>query len=122
MKIVHFEVPVDDQKRAAKFFEQAFDWKIKKWQSEDFDYWTIETGDPDQAGIDGGMQKRDNPQQGIVNSIDVKDIHEAKDKVTSAGGTITVPILAVPHVGWMFYFKDTESNTWCAFQTDRQAK
>ena len=27
-KVVHFEIPFDDKKRAMKFYAEAFDWKL----------------------------------------------------------------------------------------------
>ena len=42
--------------------------------------------------------------------------------VTANGGVIVVPKMAVPSVGWLVYFKDTEGNIFGAMQRDAAAK
>ena len=51
------------------------------------------------------MRKRD-PNQPIVNSIDVPDMDAAIRRVEGAGGLIVVPKMPIPTVGWLAYFKD----------------
>ena len=42
--------------------------------------------------------------------------------VEQNGGTIAVPKMAVPGVGWLVYFKDTEGNIIGAMENDPDAK
>ncbi len=37
-RVVHFEINADDPERAAKFYQNVFGWKIKKWEGP-IDYW-----------------------------------------------------------------------------------
>ena len=35
-KVVHFEIPYDDQPRAQKFYEDVFGWQIAKFPEMDY--------------------------------------------------------------------------------------
>jgi predicted enzyme related to lactoylglutathione lyase len=61
--IVHFEIPADDVERARKFYTDLFGWKIEK--TPEMDYWMVTTSGEKQ--VDGGMMKRQDPQQQITN-------------------------------------------------------
>lgn len=67
------------------------------------------------------MRKRD-PNQPIVNSIDVPDMDAAIRRVEGAGGLIVVPKMPIPTVGWLAYFKDPDGNIHGLYQNDPQAK
>jgi predicted enzyme related to lactoylglutathione lyase len=57
-----------------------------------------------------------------VNTIDVDSVDAYLARVTEHGGTILVPKMPVPGVGWMAYCKDTEGNTFGMMQSDPNAK
>ena len=63
--VVHFEIPADDVARARKFYGELFGWKIEKFTgATPMEYWMVNTGrEEGQMGIDGGMLKREMPQQ-----------------------------------------------------------
>jgi hypothetical protein len=120
--ICHFEIPVDDVERAKKFYSELFGWKIEKW-SGPMEYWMISTTDEKgEKGIDGGIMKRQNPQQPITCYFDVPSIKDYSDKVESLGGKIVVPKTAVPNVGYFAVCSDTENNTFAIWETDENAK
>ena len=48
--------------------------------------------------------------QVAVDIIDVPDIDFLLKKVTSNGGSISVPKIHIPSVGYLAYFTDTEGN------------
>ncbi|HRE41378.1 MAG TPA: VOC family protein [Ignavibacteria bacterium] len=107
-RVVHFEIPSEDPKKAMDFFGKVFGWKFK--QFGDMEYWTVFTGDGKSEGIDGGLMKRNDPRQPITNSIEVDDIDKMAEAVKNAGGEIVVPKMAIPTVGWLVYFKDLDGN------------
>ena len=37
-KVIHFELPADDPRRAIAFYEKVFGWTISKWEGP-MDYW-----------------------------------------------------------------------------------
>jgi len=108
-RVVHFEMHCDDPERAADFYRKVFDWNIKKWDGP-MDYWLVMTGDESKPGIDGGLLKRRDPSGGVYNTVQVPSVDDYLKRATDNGGTVVVEKTAVPGVGWMAYFKDTENN------------
>jgi uncharacterized protein len=119
---VHFQLSAEDPERAAKFFSTVFGWEFQKWEGRGQDYWLIKTGEAGQPGIDGGMNRRTEFGPGTTNTVDVPSIDEAIVKVGEAGGQITLPKVAIPGVGWLAYFKDTEGNSFGLMQADPSAR
>ena len=120
-RIVHFELPADDPERAIEFYKKVFGWHIYKWEGP-IDYWLIETGKEPEPGIDGGLGRRQDPNEGVVNTIGVDSVDEAVKKIEEHGGKIVRPKQAVPGVGWLAYFEDTEGNMTGIMQDDPNAK
>ncbi|KPL03001.1 MAG: glyoxalase [candidate division Zixibacteria bacterium SM1_73] len=121
LRVVHFEINADDPERAAKFYQEIFGWKIKKWEGP-IDYWLVTTGPEGQPGINGGIMKRMNPQASTYNTVDVPSVDELSKKITEHGGKVVVPKTAVPGVGYVAYCADTEGNVFGIMQEDATAK
>jgi predicted enzyme related to lactoylglutathione lyase len=119
-RVVHFELPADDPDRAAKFYADAFGWKVTKWGGPT-DYWLVETGVEGEPGIDGGIGRRQDASDQTTNTIDVADLDAAVAAVEAAGGRITNPKHAVRGVGWLAYAADTEGNPFGMMQADESA-
>ena len=119
-RVVHFEIPADDPEKTVAFYEKVFGWGFHKWEGPQ-DYWLISTGPDDQPGINGGLMKRMNPGQPVVNTLDVPSVDDYVAKITTAGGEIAVPKMAVPGVGWLAYFKDPDGNISGIMQMDPAA-
>lgn len=113
--IVHFEIPVDDLKRAKKFYSQLFGWKLQDVQG--MDYTMIDT-----FGTPGGIYKRMQPDQQIMDHFGVPSVDEYSEKVKALGGKIVVPKKAVPGWGYFVICMDTENNVFGIFETDFTAK
>lgn len=120
-RVVHFEISAEDPGRAAAFYRDALGWGVEKWDGP-MDYWLLMTGDEDTPGIDGGLNRR-TPETfpGATATIDVTSVDETASKITEAGGTIVVPKTAVPGVGWLAYFADTEGNVFGMMEADESA-
>ncbi len=119
-RVVHFEIPAADPERAAKFYEDAFGWKIKKWKGQ-MDYWLVVTGDRSEPGIDGGIMKRGDVKS-VTNTIDVPSVDDFIDRIEAAGGAVIAPKMPVPGVGWFAYCADTEGNLFGIMENDANAK
>ncbi len=120
-RVVHFDITAEDPERAMAFYKEALGWEFQKWEGP-LDYWLITTGPEDVPGINGGLGARTpDTLPGTTNSLYVESLDEAVDKVTAAGGTIVVPRMAVPGVGWMVYFQDTEGNVFGMMEADESA-
>lgn len=118
-RVVHFEIPCDNPEKTMGFFKEVFGWSFQQFGTEE--YWTVMTGDQNSPGINGGLMKKKDPNQPIVNSIDVVNLDEAIINIEKAGGTIVVPKMPIPTVGWLAYFKDPDGNIHGIYQKDSTA-
>jgi predicted enzyme related to lactoylglutathione lyase len=124
-RVVHFEIHAENPERAAAFYRKAFDWQIIKWDGP-ADYWLITTGPDNEQGINGAILQRQGPINGdaviaYVCTIGVADIDATIANVREQGGTEALPKMAVPGIGWLAYFKDTEGNIFGILQPDQAA-
>jgi predicted enzyme related to lactoylglutathione lyase len=113
--IVHFEIPTDDAERAKRFYQELFGWRIEAGQGG---YNLITVGEP---GPNGGMMQRQAPGAGITVYINVESVDEYTKKLQSLGGTVIVPKMTVPTVGYFVIFQDTEGNALAIFEDNPQA-
>jgi len=120
-RLVHFEMNVKDVHKTISFYEDVFGWRFQKWDGP-MDYWLIMTGDENEPGIDGGLGYEEEGFPKVVNTIDVDDIDDVIKKIESKGGEIVKPKHAVPRVGWLAYFKDSEGVMSGIMQNDLRAK
>lgn len=118
-RVVHFEIPCNDPEKTIAFFTSVFGWRFDLFGTED--YWSITTGDASEPGINGGLMKKRDPNQPIANSIQVDDIDKKMEEITAAGGTIVVPKMPIPTVGYLAYFKDPDGNIHGLFMEDPTA-
>jgi predicted enzyme related to lactoylglutathione lyase len=118
-RISHFDIPVDNPKRAQNFYGEVFDWKFEKWDGP-MDYWMAKTG-TDEPGINGGMSKRMPGQMGMTNTINVPSTEEFSKKVMENGGQIIIPKMAIAKVGWFAQCMDTEGNMFGIIEMDEKA-
>jgi hypothetical protein len=120
-RLVHFEMNVKDVHKAISFYEDVFGWRFQKWDGP-MDYWLIMTGDESEPGIDGGLGYAEEGFPKVVNTIDVDDIDAIIKKIESKGGEIVRPSHAVPGVGWLAYFKDSDGVMFGIMQNDPNAR
>ena len=118
--LVWFEIPADNVERAKSFYGTLFGWKIEKLPGP-MDYWHLDTGGSDDAP-DGGIMKRQNPQQAITNYIGVPSVDEFAAKVEKLGGKICMPKTEVPEMGYFVICQDPENNTFALWQRIENAK
>ena len=123
-RVIHFEIHAEQPERAVQFYTDCFGWQFNKWPGE-WDYWLIKTGPSAEEGIDGGMVKRmgaaphdGQPVNAFCCTIDVVNLDESLAKVLAAGGTLALPKMPIPGVGWLAYAKDTEGNIFGLMQAD----
>lgn len=120
-RVVHFEIPADEPKRAKKFYEKVFGWEIAEWEGP-VEYWLIKTGEEDEPGIDGAIMKKEDPNMSVYNSIEVPSFEEFKEKIEKNGGKMVTPKMTIPGVGYFAYFIDTEGNQLGIMESDESAK
>ena len=124
-RVIHFEIHAADPERAVKFYEKVFGWTFQKWEGP-MEYWLVTTGPDDQPGINGGLLKRQGEIDGqaviaYVCTLDVADLDASMATVEANGGTVAVPKMPIPGMGWLAYYKDTEGNIFGMMQNDPSA-
>jgi len=116
--VVHFEMPYDDSARIARFYEQAFGWKLQMLGAEMGRYVLATTAEADampdgkRGAINGGFFPRhpDMPGQHPSVVISIGDIQAAMKKVKQAGGEVLGTPMEIPGIGQYVAFHDTERN------------
>jgi len=112
--IVHVELPSSDPEAAAKFYEEAFGWKLT--HDQNFNYWMF-----DAEGGPGGGFTSPGPYDGHGSGegyqigkplvyIRSEDIDADLARVEASGGRIIMPSMAIGEMGWMAVFADPGGN------------
>lgn len=120
--LVHFEIPADDVTRATNFYKELFGWQIRQAQGPTgpMDYWLI-SPDGAEENIQGGIMKRQMPNQGIINYTDVSSIEETIKKIESLKGKMVLGKTPVPGTGYFAVCMDTEKNVFGIWKADPDA-
>jgi len=127
-QLSHFAIHADDLERARKFYGSIFGWTFKG-----LDAFGVPMSDfcqivPDASGNHiGAIQARKfnvAPERviGYECSFAVADLDAVARAVEANGGKIVMKKSAIPGVGWIVKFLDTEGNLACAVQSDPAAK
>jgi predicted enzyme related to lactoylglutathione lyase len=113
-KVVFFEIPALDFKKAKAFYEKVFDWKVELWGDEgamatttpvDQDQNPIEPG-----GINGGFYKRKSKDDQPSFGVETGSIDETLQAIEKAGGKVITPKHSIGEWGFMADFADPEGN------------
>ena len=116
-KVVHFEIPADDTKRAKKFYNETFGWQMQDLPEMNYTMLTTVPTDekhmPREPGaINGGMYKREKHfSKSPVVVIGVSSVDDSVKKVEAAGGKVVKPKMQVADMGLYAQVTDTEGNT-----------
>jgi uncharacterized protein len=122
-KIVHFEIPADDEGRAREFYRETFGWQMQ--EMPELDYTIVMTTAVDEqtqlptepGAINGGLMKRSTDTPAPVLTVDVESIDDALTRIDAAGGSTVKPRTEIPGMGAFAYFKDPEGNVLGLWET-----
>lgn len=115
-KVVHFEIPVDDTKRAKQFYSDTFGWRTQDYPDMNYTILTTVPTDeqhmPKESGaINGGMYTRG---EGVSNTpvivISVSSLDTSLKKVEAAGGKVVKGRTQIGDMGLYAQIADTEGN------------
>jgi len=106
--LAHFAIEADDVSRARAFYEAVFGWEFEPWGPPDF--YLIH-----KAGVHGALQQRRKPGhnggKGFHLSFAVDDLDASMTAIKDAGGELLGRRQAIPMVGDLIEFRDSEGNT-----------
>jgi predicted enzyme related to lactoylglutathione lyase len=126
-KVVHFEIPTDDEARAREFYSSIFGWQLQPM--DEMQYTLVRTTPVDEqtqlptepGAINGGLMKRSAETPAPVITVDVDSIDDSLKQIESSGGSTVTPRTEIPGMGAFAYFKDTEGNVVGLWETPAQA-
>ena len=125
-RVMHFEIHASEPLAMIDFYSALLGWKFSQWQGQP--YWLVDTGPADQPGINGGLVQRNGampsasqPVNAFVCTAQVDDLDAALARVGGLGGSLALPRMAVPGVGWLAYVKDPDENILGLMQPDTAA-
>lgn len=124
-KLTHFAIHADDTTRAKDFYAEVFEWGFSTYGPPDF--LQIKTDASPEGELIGALQARNySPVKekliGLECTISVENVDEIIKRVEHKKGKILMPKTAIPYVGWIAKFLDTEGNLICAMQYDSAAR
>ena len=115
-QLAHFAINADDVKRAKRFYENVFGWKISAWGPPGF--YQIDTGG---EGPRGALQQRrafaeGERTVGFECTLAVDSLDDVEAAVLREGGQIALARSAIEGVGTLMFFRDAEGNVFGAMQ------
>ena len=113
--------PTDDIERAKKFYTESFGWKFEAYPEMQYNLITTTNVDGT-PGVGGGMGKRMDPSQRIMDYFDVKSIDAAMKKVKSLGEKFSPIRWRCPRWVYLANCMDTEGNLFGLWEADTNAK
>jgi uncharacterized protein len=124
-KLTHFALYIDDMERAKKFYGDVFDWGFSSYGQTDL--LQIKADKTEKGELIGALQSRNYspiPDKviGFEGTIGVENLDFTIEKIKNNGGQVLLPKTAIPYVGWIAKFLDTEGNLFCAMQYDNNAR
>ena len=124
---IHFEIQAENVERAIAFYGELLGWEFSQWGKEP--YWLVKTGEKGTPGIDGGLMPRRGgspadmqPVNAFVCTVDVAALDAMVKRVMDLRGSIALPRMPIPTVGWLAHAKETEGNIFGIMQMDANAK
>lgn len=118
--VTHFEIYAEEPAKLADFYRSLFGWQIV--QAPGIEYWRIQTGAADPAGIGGGLLYRPIPgPRSWVHYVHVAALDATVAEVQRLGGSVLRPKAAVPKTAWYAVVADPEGNIFAVWQPDAGA-
>jgi len=113
-KVVHFEIPFDDKKRATGFYSKIFGWRLQDIPEMEYVMITAAKTDKkhmvaEKGAINGGFFQRNDAAKTPIVVIGVKSIDETIRQVLANGGKVVTPRQSIPN-GSYARIADTEGN------------
>lgn len=112
-KLVHFELPAADAKRAKGFWSGLLGWKYQTFEGP-VEYHMLDT----QKTPGGAIYPGEDAGSGPIVYFGVDDIDASLAKVRELAGEVLQEKQPIPGVGWFARCRDTEGNRFSLFESD----
>ena len=117
----HFAVQANDVERARVFYEKVFGWTFEPWGPPDF--YLIHTGPDGDPGLQGALQRRQEPlsgtgMRGFECTIAVDDLNTVVGAIAAHGGEVVSSPFTIDGVGRLVFMHDPEGNRVGVMQYD----
>jgi predicted enzyme related to lactoylglutathione lyase len=115
-KVVHFEIPYENEERAMKFYQNVFGWQIMKMPDMEYHMVTTVESDPETmrpktpGAINGGMLRKDATLPHPLVIVDVQDANSHVEKIKASGGKVVMPVIPIGEFGFYARVSDSEGN------------
>lgn len=106
-----FEIPATDFERATTFYNTIFDMELVPYP--DMEHYAMFPAEEGEIGGAVGVMDNITPRQNTGTVVYLNagdDLSVVLDRVEDAGGTVTVPKMAIPG-GFIAVFTDSEGNS-----------
>ena len=112
-KVTGFEIPVENEERAIKFYKSVFGWNIDTGEKDHSHIGTVEVDSnwvpKDKGAVNGLMYKKVSKNDRVALMITVNSITDAIEKIKKENGCVITEKTKVP-AGWWAEITDTEGN------------
>jgi predicted enzyme related to lactoylglutathione lyase len=113
--IVHVEIPSTNPAANAKFYSDAFGWKLEHDPS--FDYWQFMPDALPGGGFPGTEGEMSGKVGEVIVYVGTDDIEASLAKIESLGGKTLAPKMEIPGTGWFAFFADPSGNKMALYKT-----
>jgi hypothetical protein len=113
-----FDIPVNDMRRAKRFYEKAFGWQIRPIPGSGGDFHAANTAPIDEndepqirGAINGGFFRRGTHDlKETFLEVNVQSIDESLKTILAEGGQLIRPKAPILDIAFFAVIKDTEGN------------
>ncbi|MBS1914159.1 MAG: VOC family protein [Bacteroidetes bacterium] len=122
-RIIRFEIHASQPRALIDFYSALLGWRFTEVPS--IGYWRIETGTPQESGINGGLVQRPTTApvdstalNAFVCTAEVTSLDDTLAKATELGAVVALPKMEIAGMGWLAYIIDPDGNILGLLQPD----
>jgi predicted enzyme related to lactoylglutathione lyase len=115
--LCHFEFMTSDPEKTKDFYGKVFNWTFQSWEGP-VKYELIKTGAAPEGGLMEKPEQAPHPALNVYFLVD--DVEATLETAKQAGGTVIVPKMEIPAVGFRGMFMDPDGIPVGVFEESKQ--
>ncbi len=116
--VVHWEYNTPNPEKAQQFVKDLFGWTINVVPLDpQYSYGLVLTNAG--KGVDGAIHHQEQGARGVTLYVEVDDPQAYLDKAVKLGGTVMMPVTAIPNMVTFAIFSDPQGNIWGIVKSDQ---